>query len=389
MLEEFVHDSLPTYYAKAIREHELAPIGEPEIDLDELEEGAAAQVHGHRRGPAPPDARAPSSTGGRGRRRRSPRPPTGRRRVRRSAARALRRARRRRAAGPPRATTSWPTCAPPSTARRSPRRPASATWPRSAARSWCPSSTRSSRASARATSSSSTRSSPSGSATAAGPGGHLPVLVKEVKAKKLPAGRRRVRQDGLRVRHHGRAPGGPAQQARRAEGGRVAGACSATWCWPSWWTWSRWTCPSGWSTRRPEHRVENARERIERQGGTLEQALEQQGWDERRFRADARAHATRAIKADLVLEAVARPEEHRGRRRRTSTPSSGARPRPAGRDAKEVRRRSSARVRSRRWPVISSGRKALDFLVESAEVTSDAGRSQTGSESIPAQGGAR
>ena len=42
---------------------------------------------------------------------------------------------------------------------------------------------------------------------------------------------------------------------------------------------------------------------------TLEQALEAEGFDELRFRSDTRAHATRALKADLILEAVARQED--------------------------------------------------------------------------------
>src|SRR5881397_3484804 len=39
VIEEFVHDALPRYYASAVREHELAPISEPEIDLDPMEDG--------------------------------------------------------------------------------------------------------------------------------------------------------------------------------------------------------------------------------------------------------------------------------------------------------------------------------------------------------------
>ena len=39
VLEEFVKDAVPTYYVRAIREHDLAPIAEPEIDLDQLEDG--------------------------------------------------------------------------------------------------------------------------------------------------------------------------------------------------------------------------------------------------------------------------------------------------------------------------------------------------------------
>src|SRR5438093_731913 len=39
VLEQFVHDAVPSYYVRALREHDLAPITDPEIDLDRLEEG--------------------------------------------------------------------------------------------------------------------------------------------------------------------------------------------------------------------------------------------------------------------------------------------------------------------------------------------------------------
>ena len=55
-----------------------------------------------------------------------------------------------------------------------------------------------------------------------------------------------------------------------------------------------------------EHRVAHARDRAERAGLTLEQVLESQGWDEARLQEDSRDHAIRAIKSDLVLEGVAR-----------------------------------------------------------------------------------
>jgi len=58
-----------------------------------------------------------------------------------------------------------------------------------------------------------------------------------------------------------------------------------------------------------EHRVAEATARAERSGLTLQQVLESQGWDEDRFRSDARDHAVRAITSDLVLEAVARAED--------------------------------------------------------------------------------
>ena len=55
-----------------------------------------------------------------------------------------------------------------------------------------------------------------------------------------------------------------------------------------------------------DHRIHHARDRAERMGIGLEKMLELQGWDEDRLRADSRDHAIRAIKSDLVLEAIAR-----------------------------------------------------------------------------------
>lgn len=55
-----------------------------------------------------------------------------------------------------------------------------------------------------------------------------------------------------------------------------------------------------------EHRIAHARERAERMGTTLEEMLDAQGWDEDRLREDSRAHAVRAITSDIVLEGIAR-----------------------------------------------------------------------------------
>jgi trigger factor len=118
-----------------------------------------------------------------------------------------------------------------------------------------------------------------------------------------------------------------------------------------------------------EARVQRARTRAEQAGTTLEEALAGQGWDELRFRSDARAHATRAIKADLVLEAVARGEgltvsdEDLGR-------EVAALAQASGRDVREVARliERSGQVTSLAGDIIRS--KALDVLVEAAEVTS-------------------
>jgi trigger factor len=118
-----------------------------------------------------------------------------------------------------------------------------------------------------------------------------------------------------------------------------------------------------------ERYVETARARAERAGTTLEEAMASQGWDELRFRSDARSHAVRALKADLVLEAVARREDLRvepedlEREIRSLAEE-------ANRPEKEVRRllERSGQVRSLAGDIIRS--KALDLIVESADVFS-------------------
>lgn len=116
-----------------------------------------------------------------------------------------------------------------------------------------------------------------------------------------------------------------------------------------------------------EHRVTHARERAEQIGMTLEQLLEAQGFDELRFRADARGHAIRAIKGDLVLEAVARAEELE-----VTTEELGQEiakiAAALGRDAKEVAKTldRSGQVVSLAGDIIRS--KALDVLVERASI---------------------
>jgi trigger factor len=121
-----------------------------------------------------------------------------------------------------------------------------------------------------------------------------------------------------------------------------------------------------------EHRVLHARERAERAGTTLDQLLETQGFDELRFRSDARAHATRAVKADLVLEAVARNENLEVTADELGTEIAQL-AQMLGRDVKEVARslERSGQVVSLAGDIIRS--KALDLLVENAEITSENG----------------
>jgi trigger factor len=117
-----------------------------------------------------------------------------------------------------------------------------------------------------------------------------------------------------------------------------------------------------------EDRIRTARERAERAGTTLEAALASQGWDELRLRSDARAHATRAIKADLVLEAVARQEDIRVTKEDLEEEIARL-GRATGREPKEVRKmlERSGQVTSLAGDIIRS--KALDLLVETADVS--------------------
>jgi trigger factor len=121
-----------------------------------------------------------------------------------------------------------------------------------------------------------------------------------------------------------------------------------------------------------EERVERATRRAEQAGLTLEQVLEQQGWDQLRFRSDARAHAVRAIKGDLVLEAIARNEGLEAAPEDIDKEIASL-AEATGRDAREVRRivERSGQVVTLAGDIIRS--KALDLAVERADVaTGDA-----------------
>lgn len=122
-----------------------------------------------------------------------------------------------------------------------------------------------------------------------------------------------------------------------------------------------------------EYRVQSAANRAQQAGLSLDQLLEMQGWDEQRFRADARDHAVRAITADLILEAVARQEDlevtadELGREISTLATQLGREPK----DVAETLDRNG-QVVTLAGDIIRS--KALDFLVEHAEITSEGAR---------------
>jgi trigger factor len=131
-----------------------------------------------------------------------------------------------------------------------------------------------------------------------------------------------------------------------------------------------------------EHRVSHAAERAQQAGTTLPHLLEAQGMDELRFRSEARDHAIRAIKADLVLEAVARQEDLQVSEEelgREITSLAGA----LGREPKELAKTltRSGQVVSLAGDIIRS--KALDLLVEHADIRSDSDQEQPSDDPEP------
>jgi trigger factor len=116
-----------------------------------------------------------------------------------------------------------------------------------------------------------------------------------------------------------------------------------------------------------ERHVEAARQRAARAATTLEDALAAQGWDEERFRTDAHAHVVRDLQTDLVLEAVARAEDlsvtDEDLAREVANLSQAT-----GKNAGEVARllEKTGQVGTLAGDIIRS--KALDLLVEAADV---------------------
>jgi trigger factor len=121
-----------------------------------------------------------------------------------------------------------------------------------------------------------------------------------------------------------------------------------------------------------DHRVNHARERAQRAGSSLEEALEAQGWDEARLREDAREHALRAIKGDLVLEAVARGEQFEVTAEEIGA-EVGALATAYGREPKDLAKQldRSGQIVTLAGDIIRS--KALDLLVEHADIEIESG----------------
>jgi trigger factor len=116
-----------------------------------------------------------------------------------------------------------------------------------------------------------------------------------------------------------------------------------------------------------DHRIRHAGDQATRMGVELEKMLELQGWDEARLREDSREHAIRAIKSDLVLEGIARSAsldvtaEEIGTEIAVLAQAYGRDPKAVAKDLER-----SGQVVTLAGDIIRS--KALDLLVERADI---------------------
>jgi trigger factor len=119
-----------------------------------------------------------------------------------------------------------------------------------------------------------------------------------------------------------------------------------------------------------DHRLRHAEENAGRYGMSLDQMLEIQGWDRDRLAEDSRDHAVRAIKADLVLEAVARAEDLQVSAEEIGA-EIGSLAQAYDRDPKELAKQldRTGQIVTLAGDIIRT--KALDLLVESADITEE------------------
>jgi trigger factor len=128
------------------------------------------------------------------------------------------------------------------------------------------------------------------------------------------------------------------------------------------------------------HRLRHAEENAGRYGMSLDQMLEIQGWDRDRLAEDSRDHAVRAIKADLVLESIARAEDLQVTAEEIGA-EIGSLAQAYDRDPKELAKQldRTGQIVTLAGDIIRT--KALDLLVEHADITDeDADPSETNSD---------
>jgi trigger factor len=118
------------------------------------------------------------------------------------------------------------------------------------------------------------------------------------------------------------------------------------------------------------HRLRHAEENAGRYGMSLDQMLEIQGWDRDRLAEDSRDHAVRAIKADLVLESIARAEDLQVTAEEIGA-EIGSLAQAYDRDPKELAKQldRTGQIVTLAGDIIRT--KALDLLVEHADITDE------------------
>jgi trigger factor len=137
-----------------------------------------------------------------------------------------------------------------------------------------------------------------------------------------------------------------------------------------------------------DHRIHHARDQAERMGVGLDKMLELQGWDEARLRQDSREHAIQAIKSDLVLEGIARSAslevtaEEIGAEIAVLAQAYGREPKAVAKDLER-----SGQVVTLAGDIIRT--KALDLLVERADVTMNDEKPDPAPDADPAEGSER
>ena len=132
------------------------------------------------------------------------------------------------------------------------------------------------------------------------------------------------------------------------------------------------------------HRVHHAEENAGKYGLTLDQMLEMQGWDRDRLHDDSRDHAVRAIKADLVLEAVARSEAIDVTAEELGA-EIGSLAQNYDRDPKELAKQldRTGQIVTLAGDIIRT--KALDILVRDADITDESPEAVNATPAEPAE----
>ena len=198
----------------------------------------------------------------------------------------------------------------------------------------------------------------------------LSLLVKEVKAKRLPA----LDDDFARTASEFDTLDALRDDVRTKLGGLKEAQADAAVRDEALQALSRKVVdveiPDSLVDRETESRVESARRRMEQQGVSLEQFLEATQTTELEFRSDARNHSVRAIRADLALEAVARAEGITVNDEDLNEVVE-ALARDVGRPVKEVRQQleTTGQITSLAGDIIRD--RALNLVVEHAEIVTE------------------